>query len=118
MMSEALKVAKLYFELSNKSDFDGIKKLLTETTTYSSPATGIYLGADNILAMQRAFHGKFESLKWNIKSVEEIKPGIVLSHFEFMGQLPKSEIVETSGLEYIITCQGKIQHFEIRNKTA
>jgi hypothetical protein len=58
----ALEIAKLYFDLSNKSNIDAIKELLTETTTYSSPTTGMYLGVNDIVQMQREFHGKFTSL--------------------------------------------------------
>jgi hypothetical protein len=115
-VTEPLKIAKLYFELSNKSDFAGIKKLFTETTTYSSQTTGLYLGSDDILAMQRIFHGKFTILKWDVISVEEIKPGIVLFDYEFVGALPNGEKVKTSGLEYVVIHEGKIQHIEIRNK--
>jgi hypothetical protein len=115
-MTEALEIAKRYFDLSNKSDFDGIGKLFTETTTYSSQTTGIYLGRDDILAMQRAFHGKFISLHWQVNSVEEVKPGIILFDYDFVGTLPNSEKVEGSGLEYVIVHRGKIQHVEIRSK--
>ena len=117
-MTKALAVAQHYFDLSNKSDFAGIAKLFTETTTYSSQTTGIYLGRDNILAMQRAFHGKFTSLHWQVNSVEEVKPGIVLFDYTFTGALPNSEKIQTSGLEYVIVHQAKIQHVEIRPKPA
>jgi hypothetical protein len=115
-VSDALEIAKLYFDLSNKSDFDGIGKLFTETTTYSSQSTGIYLGREDILAMQRAFHGKFTSLHWHVNSVEEVKPGIVLFDYDFAGELPSGEKVASSGLEYVIVHRDKIQHVEIRSK--
>lgn len=117
-MSETQKIAKLYFELCNKSDFEGIEKLFTDSTTYSSQTTGIYLGSDSILAMQRQFHGKFSSLKWIVKSVEEVRPGIILFDYDFVGQLPNGEKIESSGLEYVIVYKGKIQHIEIRSKHA
>lgn len=114
-MTEALKIANLYFDLSNKSDFDGIAKLFTDTTTYSSRTTGIYLGCNDILAMQRTFHGKFTSLHWKVNAAKEVKPGIVLFDYDFTGQLPNGEKVTGSGLEYVIVYEGKIQHVEIRN---
>lgn len=117
-MTEALETAKHYFALSNKSDFEGIGELFTETTTYSSQATGLYLGRHDILTMQKAFHGKFASLRWKVNSVEEVKPDIILFDYDFTGELPNGEKVESSGLEYVIVYQGKIQHIEIRNKTA
>jgi hypothetical protein len=39
-MTESLKIAKHYFDLSNKSDFDSISLLFTDSTTYSSQNTG------------------------------------------------------------------------------
>jgi hypothetical protein len=98
-MTRAQQIARHYFDLSNKSDFDGIEKLFTETTTYSSQTTGLYLGRDDILAMQRAFHGKFASLEWKVNSVEEVKPGILLVDYDFVGELLSGEKVESSGLD-------------------
>jgi hypothetical protein len=115
-MTEALEIAKRYFDLSNQSDFDSIGKLLSDNTTYSSQTTGIYLGREDILTMQRAFHGKFASLHWEIHSVKEVKAGIVLFDYDFTGELPNGEKVESSGLEYIIVYKNKIQHIEIRKK--
>jgi SnoaL-like domain len=115
-MTEALKIAQHYFALSNKSDLSGIENLLTDSTTYSSQTTGIYLGRDDILKMQRAFHGKFLSLNWRVNSVEEVKPGVVLFDYGFVGELPNGEKIASSGLEYVIVYQGKIQHIEIKNK--
>jgi len=116
-MTKALETAQHYFDLSNKSDFAQIAKLFTDTTTYSSQTTGVYLGRDDIIAMQRAFHGKFTSLHWKVNSVEEVKPGIVLFDYDFIGELPNGERIESSGLEYVIVAGGKIQHVEIRSKT-
>jgi hypothetical protein len=113
-MTEAMKIAKLYFELSNKSDFDGIMKLLTDSTTYSSQRTGVYLGRDSIIAMQKEFHGKFSELNWKINSVKEIKPGIILFDYEFTATTKDGEPLKNSGQEYVIVYQGKIQHIEIR----
>lgn len=117
-MTEALKVAKLYFDLSNKSDFDGIGELFTETTTYSSQTTGVYLGRDDILTMQKTFHGKFVSLEWKVNSVEEVKPGIVLFDYDFVGKMPDGKKTESSGSEYVAVYNGKIQHIEIRGKAS
>ncbi len=115
-MNEALMIAKHYFELSNMSDFDSIEKLFTDTTTYSSQTTGIYLGRSDIMAMQRVFHDKFSSLAWHVNSVKETKPGIVLFDYDFVGELLSGEKVEVSGLEYVIVHEEKIQHIEIRSK--
>lgn len=115
-MSDALQIAQHYFELSNKSDLDNIAKLFTNTTTYSSQTTGVYLGVDDIIAMQRTFHGKFAALHWQVNSAYEVKPGIVLFDFDFTGRLPSGKEIKSSGLEYVIVQNRKIQHVEIRNK--
>ncbi len=114
-MSEALKTAKLYFTLSNKSDFAGIAKLLTESTTYSSEATGVYLGGDNIVSMQKAFHAAFVNPKWTIRSIDEVKPGIIKIEYAFNCTKINGQSIETIGIEYVIVYQDKIQHLEVRN---
>lgn len=111
-----LEIAQLYFELSNESDFGGIEKLFAETATYSSQNTGLYAGKANILTMQREFHGKFKSLNWQVNSVEEVKPGIILFDYDFKGVMNNGEEITSSGLEYVIVVDGKIQHIEIRSK--
>lgn len=111
-----LEIAKRYFELSNKSDFNGISELFIPTTTYSSQNTGLYLGKDNIIAMQKTFHDKFSSLRWRINSAEEVKPGIIRFDYDFLAETPNGEKIEGSGLEYVIVHDGKIQHIEIHNK--
>jgi hypothetical protein len=109
-------VTKYYFELSNMSDLDRIADLFTDTTTYSSQTTGMYLGREDIIAMQRDFHGSFAALTWRTNSVEEVKPGIVLVDFAFVGEKPDGEVVRSDGLEYVVVVDGTIQHVEIRNK--
>lgn len=111
-----LEIAELYFSLSNESNFEEIAKLFTGTTTYSSPNTGLYLGADDIINMQKGFHEKFKSLHWKVNRVEEVKPGIVLFDYDFTATDTSTDAVRSSGLEYVIVKDGKIQHIEIRNK--
>lgn len=111
-----LEIAKHYFELSNQSDFAKIAALFADSTTYSSQNTGVYLGKDDIIAMQKAFHGKFSSLLWRVNSVEEVKPGVILFDYDFRAKTGTGEQVESSGLEYVIIYADKIQHIEIRNK--
>jgi hypothetical protein len=111
-----LEIAKHYFDLSNESDLTGIASLFTDSTTYSSQVTGLYLGKDEILKMQKIFHGKFSSLRWRVNSIEEVKPGIVKFSYDFVAETPGGEKIKSSGIEYIIIHGGKIQHIEIRNK--
>jgi len=114
--NDPLKIAAQYFELSNKSDFEAIGKLFADTPTYSSESTGVYLGRDGILAMQKQFHGRFSRLYWSINSVQELKPGVVVIDYDFTGTTRNHKTVTTSGLEYVIVSQNKIQHIEIRAK--
>lgn len=111
-----LEMAKLYFELSNESDFDNIEELFTDTTVYISQNTGEYIGKKDILAMQKKFHGQFSSLNWNVNSVKEIKPGVILFDFDFVGEKLNGETIKTSGQEYVTVQNGKIQNIEIVNK--
>lgn len=115
-MLTPLETAKLYFELSNSADVRAVEDLFTEASTYSSQNTGIYFGREDIIEMQRVFHGKFSSLQWSVNSVEEVKPGVILFDFNFMGETLGGERVKIFGLEYVVVYKGKIQHIEVRNK--
>lgn len=112
----AMETAKLYFVLSNKSDFDGIEKLFTDTTVYISQNTGEYIGKKDIIEMQRKFHGQFLSLNWHVNAVKEVESGLVLFDFDFVGKKPDGETIKTSGQEYVTVKNGKIQKIEILNK--
>jgi len=112
----AIEKAQHYFDLSNASDFDRIKALFTKNSTYCSGTGELYLGVNDIMAMQRSYHGSFKSLKWQVKTVEIIKPNIILFNFDFKGENQAGETVENSGLEYIIIHNEKIQHIDVRRK--
>ncbi len=114
-MTNPTEIARLYFELSNVSDFEGIGKLLTDTTVYISQTTGEYRGHDDIVAMQRAYHGKFSSLRWTVNSVKEVDQDTVLFDYNFAGTLISGEEVNSAGLEAITVIRGKIQCIEISN---
>jgi limonene-1,2-epoxide hydrolase len=113
---DAMETAKFYFELSNRSDFDNIKKLFTDSTVYISQTTGEYIGRKDIIAMQRKFHGQFLSLKWHVNSVKEVKPGVILLDFDFVGEKLDGEVIKSSGHEYVEASDGKIQKIEILKK--
>jgi hypothetical protein len=117
MTSKEVETAKLYFEASNRSDMKSIASLMTPTTTYSSVRQGLFLGVDQIIEMQTAFHASFETLSWKVKSVDEIRPGVI--YFDFVLQTKKSgeEMKEISGDEYVLVKDGKLQHVEVRNKS-
>ena len=112
---EAMETARFYFELSNKSDFDNIEKLFTDKTVYISQTTGEYVGKKDIIAMQRNFHGQFSSLNWQITTVKEVKPGVILFDFNFVGEKSDGEVIKTTGQEYVTISNGKIQKIEVKN---
>ena len=111
-----LEIANLYFDLSNKSDFAGIAELLTDQTTYESQNTGTYQGRDKIIKMQRAFHGKFSSLKWTVKLIDELEAGVILFVYTFDGIRKDGKSVKSAGQEFITVADGRITNIEIQNK--
>jgi len=115
-MISPLDTAKLYFDLSNNSDFEGISKLFTDRTIYKSQTSGSYRGVDDILAMQKPFHDKYTSLKWTVDAVDEIKPGVVLFNYTFTARQKDGKEVKSSGLEYVTVDKGRITRIEISNK--
>ena len=115
-MRTAKEIANQYFDLSNQSDIDSIRELFTESTTYSSQNTGIYLGADAVCSIQSVFHDSFNELHWAVNSCEEVKPGIILFDYTFTGFKKTGEQVTSNGLEYIVVQNEKIIHIGIRNK--
>jgi len=113
MMSDAVKLAQEYFELSNQGKLADIKQLFTPLSTYRSAKTGFYLGTDDIMAMQTAFFASYKRLHWQVHSVKEVRSGIVLFDFTFTGTSVGGEAVTRSGLEHVIVYQGKIQHIDV-----
>lgn len=109
-------IAEEYFKLSNLSDFDSIAKLFTNHTTYSSQNTGLFLGSEDILKMQKEFHEKFIKHNWKVNSVREVRPGIILFDYDFEAEDKSGAKLKLEGLEYVIIQDGKIIHIEIRNK--
>jgi hypothetical protein len=108
-----IKTAKYYFDLSNESDFDNIKSMFTQSSTYCSGTGELFLGVKDIMVMQRSYHNSF---KWLVNTVDEIKPGIIVLDFDFEGETQVGEAVDYSGLEYIIIYAGKIQHIDVHRK--
>jgi hypothetical protein len=112
---ENIKIAQKYFEVSNISDFDQICELFSETSTYSSQNTGLYLWTHDIIEMQKWFHASFENLNWEIKEIQEEKAGIIKVDFIFTG-VRQWEKIEFSWIEYLVIINWIIQHIEIKNK--
>ncbi|HVQ44105.1 MAG TPA: nuclear transport factor 2 family protein [Candidatus Saccharimonadia bacterium] len=116
-MTESVDIAKLYFDLSNNSDFEGIKKLFTDTTQYVSQNTGLHTGRTKIMEMQRVFHAKFANLHWHVNNIQEVRRGVILVDYDFTGVTSGGEKVETSGFEYVTVQDDKIVKIEIKNKS-
>ena len=115
-MSQAVKLAEHYFALSNAGKLDEIETLLTASSTYSSANTGVFLGAEQIMGMQRAFFSSFKKIGWDVHNIEEVRPGVVLFDFTFSGVTNDDEKINRPGLEYVVVYNGKLQHVEVRNK--
>ena len=109
----AIKIGQHYFDLSNESDFESIQLLFSKSITYRSGSGELFIGVPDIIAMQRQYHGSFESLLWQVNTTNEIKPGIIQLDFSFSGISKSAEKVSYSGLETIIIYQGKIQHIDV-----
>ena len=116
IMTDAVQLAKHYFDLSNEGKLTEIKELFTSSSTYSSANMDVYLGADQIMNMQTKFFAGFDTMGWYVNSVKEVKLGIVLFDFTFTGKTLDGESIQRSGREYVVVSNGKIQHIEVRNK--
>ena len=115
-MTDAHKLAQRYFDLSNQSALDEIAKLFTPNSTYDSANTGSYHGRDDIMAMQRKFHGSFNELNWQAQNVEEVQPGLIHFEFTFTGIKLDGTQITASGVEDITVVDKHIQHISIRAK--
>ncbi|MEM7405835.1 MAG: nuclear transport factor 2 family protein [Pseudomonadota bacterium] len=113
-MSAALALANHYFELSNARDLDAIGRLFTASSTYSSVHTGVYLGAADIMAMQRGFFAAHHALHWAVLSVEEIRPQVCLFDFALTGATMDGDAVVGRGHEYVVVYDSRLQHVEVR----
>ncbi|BBM03097.1 hypothetical protein [Microbulbifer sp. GL-2] len=115
-MSKALELAKYYFDLSNQSDFSEIEKIFDQSSTFCARDGVIYLGVQDIMAMQRLHHGSYSTLKWIVNEVEEVKPGIIRFDFDFEGTTQGGESVRMSGVEFVVVDRGIIRHIDVRSQ--
>ena len=114
-MSSTIEIAERYFELSSQSDLDSIESMFTDSSTYSSVNTGVYLGRSQIMTMMRAFHASFQSLTWTIDHIEEIRPGVAQIEFSLISLNGQGKKSRSKGSEYVLTFNGLLQHVEVRN---
>lgn len=113
----AMSVAKSYFQLSNEQNFEGIKNLLAELASYTSPALGTLTGRDEIIDKQKEFYKAHKGLIWYDKSYKEIKPSTIVVDYDCEATTKDDEIMSWSGLEYITVKDGKIIGIEIKIKS-
>ena len=109
----ALKIAENYFKLSNESNLDEIYTMLHKSSTFCSSSFDIFVGADEIIKMQRLYHGSFNHLEWIVKKVTEIKPSVVKFDFDFLATDKKENKIRFSGIEYVVILGDKIQHIQV-----
>lgn len=115
-MSKELTLAKHYFELSNQSDFENITELFDESSTFCTRNNEYFIGAENIMRMQRLHHGLYKKLNWSVNDVEEVKPGVICFDFSFEGMTQTDELVQITGIEVVIIQDGIIRHIDVRSK--
>ena len=113
-MSAELELAKYYFELSNQSDFAKITPMFDPNSTFCSRNSEYFIGVDDIMAMQRAHHGGYQKLHWAVNQVTEEKTGVICFDFDFTATTHEGELVNFSGIEYVIIRNGVIQHIDVR----
>src|SRR5665213_1986011 len=98
----AIKTAKRYFELSNESDFNSITELFSDQLVYDSQNTGSHTGIEDIVNMQKNFHGQFSSLNWTITGIKESQPNVVVVDYDFTAKKLNGEEINSSGIETIV----------------
>ena len=110
----ALALAKYYFDLSNKSDFEQITKLFDERSTFCNAKSEFFIGSDAIMEMQRKHHGMYKNLHWHVDLVEEVKPNVIRFEFTFKGESGNGESVEYQGIETVVIYEKLIQHIHVQ----
>lgn len=113
-MSTSIEIAQLYFDLSNQADLNAIEKLIHPEATYSSVNTGLYYGIENIMVMMRTFFDQYQSLQWQIKSIEQLDQHITELHFDCEASRNNNETISFNGVERIVVVSGLIRHIEVR----
>lgn len=114
-MSKELELAKYYFDLSNTSSFTEIATLFDEKSTFCTRNLDYFIGVKNIMPMQKAHHSSYQKLHWEVTTVEEVKPGVIRFDFDFSGLNKANELIQFSGIEYVVIRDGIIRHIDIRS---
>ncbi len=109
----ALEIAKAYFDYSNQSNMVEIADLFSEHATYYSTQLGFFVGKSAIMDMQREFHGRYQSVRWTIEKIEEIKLNVVQIAFSFHGVLCDGQQQKRQSSEHILISDHLIQHIAV-----
>lgn len=108
-------IAKKYFDLSNKARLNDIGNIFANDATYSSVATGLYYGVDDIMSMMTAFFSQYKILHWHIDELSVITDHIVEIHFTLQSTNHDGIKVTRKGIEKLVINDNKIRHIEIKN---
>ncbi len=106
-------IARDYFESSNKAKLSVIRTMFSENATYSSVATGLYYGVDDIMTMITDFFSQYKALHWNINELNVITDYIVEIQFSFKATDQSDKHITRTGIEKLVIDGGKIRHIEI-----
>ncbi len=112
-MSVAEQLTRQYFDASNQSDMVKIASLLHDNCSYYSARLGFFIGQFDVIKMQTEFHQQYQSLHWEIVSMDEIKPNVIDIHFDFKGVLQDGTEQHRQGREHILVYDDKIQHIAV-----
>lgn len=66
---DAVSIAKVYVDLSNRHDVDRIGSLLTDDAVYRSERVGRFEGREAILEMMRGFFEGYPEVRWDVDEV-------------------------------------------------
>lgn len=108
-------IAKHYFDLSNKARLNDIRNMFGNDTTYSSVATGLFYGVDDIMSMMTTFFSQYKMLHWHIDELSIVSDHIVEIHFTLQSTNHDGIKVTRKGIEKLIINDNKIRHIEITN---
>ncbi len=60
-MNSSIEIAKKYFKLANDGNLSALEIMFTNSSTYSSQNTGIFLGVNQIMKMMKPFFNALRS---------------------------------------------------------
>ncbi len=108
-------IARIYFALHSRGDFENMKQLFADSSSYALPSVGFFHGQDQIITTLRSFRSKFTSLEWTMKSIaKDVEQDVIRIKFSFSGTFQNRKKVTAEGFEYIQVKDGKVEHVDVR----